>query len=91
MHVDDPSTNECLRILLEEQARKLRLVALRVETLCNSGAHTTQAGQWSGLARIAHDGLAQNMLANLASARNAINSAAEESARAVATVAGRVG
>lgn len=91
MHVDDPSTSECLRILLEEQSRKLRLAALRVETLCDSGAQAMQAGRWSGLARMAHDGLAQNMLANLASARHAMKIAAEESARAVATLADRVG
>lgn len=91
MLLDDPSTSEYLRILLEEQSRKLRLAALRVEELCNSGAQAVQAGRWSGLARTAHDGLAQSMLVNLASARHAINHAADESARAVATLAGRVG
>lgn len=91
MEAYDPSTSECLRILLEEQHRRLRSAAQTIASLHRTGMRETQPTHWSGLARISHDDLAQRMMANLAAARHALDCAADESARAVATLATRVG
>lgn len=91
MDISDPSAAECLRTLLDEQARKLRSTAQHIESLCRTGTQVVQPVRWTGLARNAHDDLAQHLLSNLAAAGNAAHHAAEESARAAATLAGRVG
>lgn len=91
MELYDPSAGECLRILLDDQSRSLRIAAQRIESLHLSCLNAMQRARWSGPARIAHDHLAEKMLTNLTVARSAVGHAAEESARAVASLAGRVG
>ena len=91
MELYDPSAGECLRILLDDQARSLRIAAHRIESLHLSCLHAMQPAQWSGPARRAHDHLAEQMLKNLTVARSAVGHAADESARAVASLASRVG
>ncbi|MCC6270043.1 MAG: hypothetical protein IT190_02070 [Microbacteriaceae bacterium] len=91
MELGDPSAAECLRFLLEEQARQLRISALRIESLCRSGGQATQPVYWAGPARTAHDAVVQRLISSLATAHDAAAHAAEESARAVATLSGRVG
>ena len=91
MELSDPSAAECLRTLLDEQTRKLRMTAQHIESLCSTGAQVIQPAHWSGLARTAHDDLAQRLIANLTAAGHAAHHAADESARAAATLAGRVG
>lgn len=91
MEVNDLSTVECLRQLLEQQARKLRNAAQYIESLGRAGAQVTQPARWSGLARTAHDDLAERLLSNLTAASNAAHRAADESAHAAATLATRVG
>ena len=90
METYDPSAAECLRQLLEQQAGKLRSTAQQIESLCRTGAHVIQPVRWYGPARNAHDDLAQRLLANLAAAGHAAHLAADESARAAATLASRV-
>ena len=91
MELNDPSAAECLRILLHAQCRNLRNTAQRIESLHLFGVRAMQPAQWVGPARVAHDSLAEQMLSNLNLARSAVSHAAEESARAAATLAGRVG
>ncbi len=91
MDWQDTSTAECLRLLLENQARALRMAALRIESLCTSGTHATQPVHWTGPARWAHDALAQRVIFSLTTAWHAVSNAADESARAVATLASSVG
>lgn len=91
MDIDDPSAPECLRQLLEQQARKLRDAAQYIESLCSTGAQVIQPAQWSGPARNAHDDLAHRLLSTLTAAGDAAHHAADESARAAATLASRVG
>jgi hypothetical protein len=91
MKLDDPAAAECLRLLLEEQARQLRVYALRIESLCRSGWQATQPVYWAGPARTAHDAVAQRLISRLVTAHNAAAHAADESARAAATLSGRVG
>ncbi len=91
MELNDPSAAECLRILLDDQCRNLRGTAQRIESLHLDGTRAMQPAQWLGPARAAHDRLAEQMLSNLTLARSAASHAADESARAAATLAGRVG
>lgn len=91
MEVNDPSASECLRILLEEQARSLRLVAQRINFLCSSSWKSTQPTQWSGFARSAHDLAAQNVLSKLVAAFVSVDNAADHTVRAISTLASRVG
>lgn len=91
MQPNDLSPGECLRILLQEQARNLRTNALELNAVCTLGAQATQPAHWSGLARMAHDDLAARLLTNLTAAHTAVTNAANHSARAVETLAGRVG
>lgn len=91
MQLNDPSAAECLRVLLDDQCRKLRIAEGRIMSIHSSSVRAMQPAQWSGPARLAHDHLADLMLANLTRARIAMSHAADESARAVATLAGRVG
>lgn len=90
MDASDLSTVECLRLLLEVQARKAGAVAQRIESLNRSGALVTQPSSWAGSAREAHDAAAQSLLASLSTAWHAAAHAADESARAAATLSGRV-
>lgn len=91
MELTEPSTAECLRVLLEEQARKLQATAHHIDALRHTGANIVHPVRWVGTARNAHDDLAQGLLANLTIASHAAHHAAEESARAAATLASRVG
>lgn len=91
MELNDPSTAECLRSLLNEQARRLRMSAQRIELLRTSSVHATQPVRWSGPARIAHDMMAQRVISHLTAASHSSSLAADESARAVATLSSRVG
>ena len=91
MELNDPSASECLRILLEEQSRGLRLVGQRIHVLCSASAVATQPTQWNGFARNAHDLAAQRILSKLVTAYVAVDNAADHSVRAVSTLASRVG
>lgn len=91
MEPNDLTSGECLRILLEEQVRNLRTSAQEIDSVCRAGAQAMQPAHWSGLARMAHDDLADRLLASLTAAHTAVTHAADQSARAVGTLAGRVG
>lgn len=91
MERNDLSTVDCLRQLLEQQTRKLRMTAQHIDALHATGVHVVQPIRWSGLARCAHDDLAESLLANLTAAAQAAHHAADESARAAATLVTRVG
>lgn len=91
MQLNDPTASECLRMLLEEQSRQLRLLEQRINVLCSSSWRATQPTQWTGFARAAHDVAAQHILAKLAIAYVAVDNAVDFSARAVSTLASRVG
>lgn len=91
MEFYDLTTSEAMRILLENQSRELRSLTQRIESLHDVGAQAVQSVRWRGTARAAHDDLVDRLLAQLGRASTAVDVAAEESARAVATLAGRVG
>lgn len=91
MNTIDPSAPETLRRLLEEQHRDLRRVADKVGSLYSMGLQQTQHSEWSGASRQAHDDLVERMLEHVTSARDALEMAADETARAMATMATRVG
>lgn len=91
MNLNDPSTSECLRILLEDQSRRLSVVAQRISVLCGDISRATQPSEWRGLTRVAHDLVAQQLLSKLALAYVDVDDAAHHSARAVSTLGSRVG
>lgn len=91
MELTDPSASECLRLLLEEQSRSLRVVVQRLNALCRASWQASQATEWSGPARYAHDLAIQRILANLTIASVSVDNAADCSVRAAGTLGSRVG
>lgn len=91
MDSNDPTTVECLRILLADQSRDLRNLAWRIESLCVAGERAVHPAHWSGMARNAHDALVEHFVAHLRAARLALSAAADDSAHAVSSLAGHVG
>lgn len=90
MDYRDPSSAECLRILLERQSRQLQLLTSRIDTVYVAGHQALHPTHWSGIARHAHDVVAENFLNQLTAARHALDNAAAESSRAVTSLAGYV-
>ncbi|MBB5633084.1 hypothetical protein BKA04_001307 [Cryobacterium mesophilum] len=91
MEANDPLTTECLRQLLEQQGAGLRRIAARLDGARHRSRRETAPVSWSGRARDAHDALAERMQQALTGARDALELAEHCSARAAATLAGRVG
>ncbi|MBX3092044.1 MAG: hypothetical protein KF801_05990 [Cryobacterium sp.] len=85
----DVSAAASLRTLLENQSQRLRWVADALPGHgCLEGFVPT-AGEWSGLAREAHDELVRRLMSQLASARASLDLAIAHSDHAFATLAGR--
>ena len=90
MRLADPSAAECLRMLLEEQRRALAV--LRDRAWATAAGHPVlSAEEWSSPVRPFYDAAAEALSRSLAQLGQSLDEAERESARAVATLSGRVG
>jgi hypothetical protein len=89
MPITDPSTAECLRMLLEDQAARLRMIASLVAGSARHRMPHLPPADWSGPARTAYDGVAERLSAELEDALRCLQEAAEQSARAAGTLESR--
>ena len=86
MRTTDPTTAECLRMLLDDQAARLRVLASIVAGSARHRMPTLPPSDWSGPARAGYDGVVERLRAELDEALRYLQEAAEQSARAVATL-----
>ncbi len=89
MSTFDLSTAECLRILLDEQAARLRVL---VSLIAGSARHRMPdlpPEDWSGPARAAYDAVVARLRAELDETLRNLQDAAQQSARAAATLESR--
>jgi hypothetical protein len=90
MDANDLAVADCLGTLLDDQAARLRSLALRVGAgLGRARLENISRSDWSGPARQARDELVSRIGAELSHALSALERAATESARAASTLAGR--
>ncbi len=85
----DLSTTECLRMMLEEQAARLRVL---VSLIAGSARHRMPdlpPEDWGGPARSAYDRIVERLRAELDEVLRCLQDAAEQSARAAATLESR--
>lgn len=90
MRLAEPTAAECLRMLLEDQARALALVRDRAWEVA-SGHPVLSAKEWSSPVRPPYDAAAADLSRALVHLGQSLDEALQESARAVATLSGRVG
>lgn len=86
MEHSDPSAAECLKTLLENQARRLRALAARIDDIDTRSRRAVNPLTWAGSARRAHDSIVHTFLTELGMARHSLELGAEESLRAVASL-----
>jgi hypothetical protein len=86
MSITDPSTTESLRMLLDDQAARLRLLASMVAGSARHRMPDLPPPDWSGRARAAYDAVVERLRAELDDALRSLQDAAEQSARAAATL-----
>lgn len=86
MSIIDPSSAECLRMLLEDQAARLRVIASQVAGAARHRSSDLPPGDWRGPARASYDGAVERLRAELADALRNLQDASEQSVRAAATL-----
>ena len=91
VEANDSLTTECLRQLLEQQRVGLQRIVVQLDGARQRSRHEMAPVSWSGRARDAHDALAERVHRAMTRAHDALEIAEECSARAAATLAGRVG
>ena len=87
MDANDLAVADCLGTLLDDQAARLRSLALRVGAgLGRAGLDGVSTAEWSGPAREARDELVSRIGAEVSRALSALEQAATESARGASTL-----
>lgn len=86
MSIIDPSSAECLRMLLDDQAARLRMIASRVAGAARHRIPDLPPEDWRGPARAAYDGAVERLRADLGEALRCLQDAAEQSVRAATTL-----
>ncbi len=89
MTVIDPSTADCLRMLLDDQTMRLREVAAAIAGAARHRMPDLPPTDWSGPARSAYDGLVERLRSELGDILRQLEEAAAHSARAAATLESR--
>lgn len=89
MSIIDPSTAECLRMLLDDQAGRLRVLASMVAGSARHRMPDLPPADWSGPARAGYDGVVRRLRAELEDALGCLQEAAEQSVQAAATLENR--
>jgi hypothetical protein len=85
---NDPSTADCLGILLDEQAIRLRALATRMaDSVARARLDGAPTPEWSGLAREARDRLAGLIRLETGRALIALDRAVAESRQGATTLA----
>lgn len=90
MLIAEPSTAECLRLLLEEQAWRLRDLAAAIARVAGHRMPELPPQDWSGPARLAYDELVLRVRSDVEEATSCLADAAAQSIRAAATLESRV-
>ncbi len=89
MSVIEPSTAECLRQLLDEQALRLRSLAAVIAGTARYRVPQLPPEDWSGPARAAYDELVHRVRSEVEEALSSLAEASDHSIRAAATLESR--
>ncbi|GAA3729664.1 hypothetical protein GCM10022239_02900 [Leifsonia bigeumensis] len=89
MLIAEPSTAECLRLLLDEQAWRLRSLAAIVADAARHRMPELPPADWDGPARAAYDELVERVRIGIEEARSCLAEASAHSTRASATLESR--
>ena len=85
------TTADCLRMLLDHQVSRLRIVADRIESVTNSQMPDIPPKDWNGDARRAYDDVVNRLRAELTRLDGSLLEATNQSRRAMNTLERRVG
>lgn len=87
--IAEPSTAECLRVLLDEQVWRLRALAATIAGAARHRMPELPPEDWSGPARAAYDELVHRVRAEVEEALSCLADASADSIRASATLESR--